>query len=132
MKPLKVKLNGTKVETFPEALESSDFKTVGGQSIVGSGDIEVGSVWGSITGTLSDQEDLNNALLTKADDSSVVHLTGNEEIGGTKTFGTIQLDNVNQNKSINFGTSGYNTYIRSATLSPSNDNSRDLGLYNQR
>lgn len=43
-------------------------------------------VWGGITGTLSDQTDLQSALDLKADDNSVVHLTGNESIAGIKTF----------------------------------------------
>lgn len=43
-------------------------------------------VWGSITGTLSNQTDLQNALNAKATDSLVVHLAGTETITGTKTF----------------------------------------------
>lgn len=43
-------------------------------------------VWGSITGTLSNQTDLQNVLDLKATDSLVVHLAGTETITGTKTF----------------------------------------------
>lgn len=44
------------------------------------------AVWGSITGTLANQTDLQNALNLKATDSLVVHLAGTETITGTKTF----------------------------------------------
>src|SRR5690606_19618105 len=48
-----------------------------------------GSVeWGNITGTLSDQTDLQDELDLKANDDDVVHKTGNETIAGTKTFNT--------------------------------------------
>lgn len=43
-------------------------------------------VWGNITGTLSNQTDLQTALDTKANDSDVVKLTGNQTIAGTKSF----------------------------------------------
>ena len=45
-----------------------------------------GISWGDITGTLSSQSDLNTALNNKANDSSVVHLSGDETINGGKTF----------------------------------------------
>lgn len=44
------------------------------------------AVWGTITGTLSNQTDLQNALNLKANDSLVVHLAGAETITGAKTF----------------------------------------------
>ncbi len=44
------------------------------------------AVWGSITGTLANQTDLQNVLDLKATDSLVVHLAGTETITGTKTF----------------------------------------------
>ena len=42
--------------------------------------------WGNITGTLTDQVDLNATLATKANDASVVHLTGTETLTGKKNF----------------------------------------------
>lgn len=42
--------------------------------------------WGSITGTLSNQTDLQNELNNKADDSAVMKLTGNQTAAGVKTF----------------------------------------------
>ena len=50
-------------------LSSDNVKTINNQSIVGSGNIEIesgSSEWGSITGTLSNQSDLQNALDGKA------------------------------------------------------------------
>lgn len=44
------------------------------------------STWGSITGTLSAQTDLQTALNAKANDSDTVHKTGAETIDGPKTF----------------------------------------------
>ena len=44
------------------------------------------AIWGQISGTLSDQTDLNNALNAKADDADVVKLTGAQSIDGVKTF----------------------------------------------
>lgn len=44
------------------------------------------TAWGNITGTLSNQTDLQNALNAKANDNAVVHSTGAETIAGPKTF----------------------------------------------
>lgn len=46
------------------------------------------ATWGNITGTLSNQTDLQNALNGKANNNAVVHLTGDEIINGDKTFNT--------------------------------------------
>lgn len=47
----------------------------------------LGGAWGSITGTLSSQTDLQNALNLKANDNAVVKLTGDQTItSGIKTF----------------------------------------------
>jgi len=48
--------------------------------------IDSAAVWGAITGTLSSQTDLQNALNLKANDNAVVKLTGNQSIDGNKTF----------------------------------------------
>jgi len=45
-----------------------------------------GGAWGTITGTLSSQTDLQTALDAKAVDADVVHDTGNETVAGIKTF----------------------------------------------
>lgn len=45
-----------------------------------------GGTWGSITGTLADQTDLQDALDLKAADADVVKLTGAQSIAGVKTF----------------------------------------------
>lgn len=47
-------------------VSGTNIKTINNQSVVGSGNIEINSgVWGNITGTLSDQTDLANALAEK-------------------------------------------------------------------
>lgn len=43
-------------------------------------------IWGNITGTLSNQTDLQSALNLKANDSLVVHKAGSETITGAKSF----------------------------------------------
>lgn len=43
-------------------------------------------IWGEIDGNISNQTDLIAALNLKADDDSVVKLTGNQNVAGTKTF----------------------------------------------
>jgi hypothetical protein len=59
-------------------------------------------VWGSITGTLSDQTDLQTALNLKANDADVVKLTGNQTITGTKTFNVSGANNINITNSSTF------------------------------
>ncbi len=44
------------------------------------------AVWGGITGILSNQTDLQNALDLKANNSNVVHRTGDESVLGVKSF----------------------------------------------
>ena len=69
-------------------VSGTNIKTINGSSVLGSGDLSVTaqSVWGSITGTLSNQADLQNALNAKSNDSAVAKLSGNQTIAGTKTF----------------------------------------------
>ncbi len=65
-------------------VSATNIKTINGSSILGSGDLTVGgaSTWGSITGTLSEQGDLNTALNGKL---------GYEFVGSSNitTLGTI-------------------------------------------
>jgi hypothetical protein len=44
------------------------------------------TTWGSVFGNLSDQSDLRNALDSKADESSVLHNSGDESVTGMKSF----------------------------------------------
>lgn len=69
-------------------VSGTNIKTVNGNSLLGSGNVTIGAQvsYGNITGTLSDQTDLQDALDAKANDSDVVKLTGNQTIAGTKTF----------------------------------------------
>jgi hypothetical protein len=76
---LQTTLNG-KQDTLVSA---TNIKTINGSSVLGSGDLVVsgsGASWGSITGTLSSQTDLQTALDGKVNDA------GNETIAGDKTF----------------------------------------------
>ena len=62
----------------------------------GSAYIEIkdsSAVWGAITGTLSNQTDLQNALNAKANDSEVVKLAGVQTITGIKVYNAIQRFN---------------------------------------
>ena len=62
-------------------VSGTNIKTVNGTSLLGSGNIATGGgTWGTISGTLSNQTDLNNALNSK------VGTSGNETIAGVKTF----------------------------------------------
>jgi hypothetical protein len=74
----------TYADTKQSALVSgTNIKTINGDSVLGSGNLVVtgsGASWGSITGTLSSQTDLQTALDGKVND------TGNETIAGDKTF----------------------------------------------
>lgn len=75
----------TKQDTL---VSGTNIKTVNSNSLLGSGDISISAqaTWGNITGTLSDQTDLKNALDAKANDNAVVHLANDETITGAKTF----------------------------------------------
>ena len=46
-------------------VSGTNIKTINSTSLLGSGDISVASAWGSISGTLSNQTDLQTALDTK-------------------------------------------------------------------
>ena len=56
---------------------SSNVKTINNQSIVGSGNINIASAtWGNITGTLSNQTDLQTALNNKVTVDTAQNITG--------------------------------------------------------
>jgi hypothetical protein len=61
-------------------VSGTNIKTVNGTSVLGSGDITISSAvaWGGVTGTLSDQTDLQSALDGKVDENSAI-------TGATKT-----------------------------------------------
>lgn len=74
----------------------------------GSAYIEVAAnsgVWGAITGTLSNQTDLQNALNAKANDNAVVKLTGDQTIANSKEFtGNIKSNLLLLKHNTNLGT----------------------------
>jgi hypothetical protein len=61
-------------------VSGTNIKTVNGTSVLGSGNIAISSAvaWGGVTGTLSNQTDLQNALDGKVDENSAI-------TGATKT-----------------------------------------------
>jgi hypothetical protein len=61
-------------------VSGTNIKTVNGTSVLGSGNISISSAvaWGGVTGTLSNQTDLQTALDGKVDENSAI-------IGATKT-----------------------------------------------
>ena len=62
---------------------SDNLKTINGQTIIGKGDIQISagaSEWGQITGTLSNQTDLQSALNNKANLTDVKTYTGSGNI----------------------------------------------------
>jgi hypothetical protein len=76
-----VNLLKTGLDAKQDALVSgTNIKTINTQSILGSGDITIGgsATWGSITGTLSTQTDLQTVLDGKVDENSAI-------TGATKT-----------------------------------------------
>lgn len=78
-------------------VSGTNIKTVNNQSLLGSGNINISATtsWGYITGTLSDQTDLQNALAAKAADNAVVHTTGTETVTGDKNFSGILSKQIN-------------------------------------
>lgn len=77
-------------------VSGTSIKTVNGATLLGSGDIAIAggnSVWGSITGTLANQSDLQTALNLKANTASLGTLaTQNGTFSGTSS-GTNTGDN---------------------------------------
>ena len=68
----------TKQDTL---ISGTNIKTINNESILGSGNITIsggGGTWGSITGTLSNQTDLQNALDLKLNISDVQEYTASE------------------------------------------------------
>lgn len=63
-------------ETFQEKLVSgTNIKTINNQSLLGEGNVTISgsnATWGNITGTLSDQTDLNTALSKKLESANLV------------------------------------------------------------
>jgi len=69
-------------------VSGTNIKTINGNTVLGSGDITISSsvAWGGITGTLSDQTDLNNALGGKQ--ATLVSGTSIKTINNTSVLGS--------------------------------------------
>lgn len=91
-------------------VSGTNIKTINGASVLGSGNLTVSgsAAWGGITGTLSDQTDLQTALNAKAATSSLatVATTGAySDLSGKPTLGTL----ASQNGTFSGTSSGTNT-----------------------
>jgi len=81
----------------PTLVSGTNIKTVNGTTLLGSGDITIsggGGAWGSITGTLSAQTDLQTALNEKANIATptfTTNITTPLVIGGTGTTSPLTL-----------------------------------------
>lgn len=73
-------------------VSGTNIKTINGTSLLGSGDIVIGGsvAWGAITGTLSDQTDLQTALNAKASTATTISagtgLTGGGSLAANRTI----------------------------------------------
>ena len=94
-------------------VSGTNIKTINGSSLLGSGDLTVSSTpsWGSITGTLSSQSDLNTALSGK--EPSITAGTTAQYYRGDKTFQTLDKSAVGLSNVDN--TSDANKPISTAT-----------------
>lgn len=72
-------------------ISGTNIKTVNGNSILGSGDIGITSAvsWGNVSGTLSNQEDLNTALNAKQ--NTLISGTNIKTINGSSVLGSGNL-----------------------------------------
>lgn len=80
------KLQRDKIDKNQGSANAGKVLIVGGDGTVAPGTSSASVAWGGISGELADQTDLSDALAGKADDADVVHKSGNETIGGVKTF----------------------------------------------
>jgi hypothetical protein len=73
--------------TVQETLVSStNIKTINNESLLGSGNIDINSAeWGNITGTLSSQTDLQNALDTKLESSDIADFETTTQLSNRDT-----------------------------------------------
>ena len=80
-------LNSFKQDTL---VSGTNIKTINGSSILGSGNLVVtgsGASWGSITGTLSSQTDLNTELAGKVPTSRTLTINGStQDLSADRTF----------------------------------------------
>lgn len=93
--------DGKHVEVQEKLISGENIKTINGDSILGSGNIETINAYTKEESNekFATKEELEN----KADDNSVVHLNGNEIINGEKTF----TDSVSFNGDFRISFEGY-------------------------
>ena len=70
----------------PELLSGTNIKTINNESILGSGNIDITSAeWGNITGTLSSQTDLQNALDDKLESGDITDFETTSQLNARDT-----------------------------------------------
>jgi hypothetical protein len=114
-------LNSFKQDTL---VSGTNIKTINGSSILGSGNLVVtgsGASWGSITGTLSSQTDLNTALAGKVPTSRTLTINGStQDLSANRTFtinpvsGTIVLIYTDENETTGTTATTAKTYTLAA------------------
>lgn len=114
-------LNSYKQDTL---VSGTNIKTINGASILGSGNLIVtgsGASWGSITGTLSSQTDLNTALAGKVPTTRTLTINGStQDLSANRTFtinpvsGTIVLIYTDENETTGTTATTAKTYTLAA------------------
>lgn len=111
-------LSWGKITSTPTTLSgygiSSGLNTINGQSLFGNSNLVITGTWGGVTGTLSDQTDLQSALDAKIGSASngLTITSGVVKLGGTalSSFTTIPLGNQTLNFSNSGGSSAFVIY----------------------
>lgn len=105
-------------------VSGTNIKTVNGNSLLGSGDVSIAgsAAWGSVTGTLSNQTDLNNALAGKQ--ASITTGTTAQYFRGDLSLATFPTTTAAFTNSTNknFVTDAQATVIGNTSNSNSGDN----------
>lgn len=103
-------------------VSGTNIKTINGASVLGSGDLTVsgsGASWGSITGTLSSQDDLQDALDAKQ--NTLVSGTSIKTVNGNSLLGsgnlTISGGLTGYHNALNFLPTGYGIGAMTASVS---------------
>lgn len=104
-----------------DLVSGTNIKTVNGSTILGSGNLQITTTdqWGDITGTLSNQTDLQNALNDKQD--TLVSGTNIKTINGESLLGSTDIETASVNTTSTFlpiNTSGSFTDSPFYTLPP--------------
>ena len=114
-------------------VSGSNIKTVNGESILGSGNISISLAelsWGSITGSLGDQTDLQTALDLKANNASIsaVGLSNNYEDLDNKPEIPTDVSDLTDNEELLGGSALQSRTVLEGTVTVDNDSTEFLDL----